>query len=223
MADKLPLLLLLAAGATFTSVWLILLRKRLNMAWYAAIPIAIVHTLYGVLTVKVFAFLETGFDKASIGNMSLFGGVFFMPLAYWLGAKISGRPMGEVFDIFTPCMIFTVMCARVNCILSGCCRGMLIPGTNAMRFPTREVELVFYVILLAVLCPQIWKGRLKGRAYPIYMMAYGIFRFVNEFFREADTQMVFHRSHIWAVLALIIGTAVNAEIQSGKSKEKRRK
>ena len=84
MADKLPLLLLLAAGATFTSVWLILLRKRLNMAWYVAIPIAIVHTLYGVLTVKVFALLETGFDKASIGNMSLFGGVFFMPLAYWL-------------------------------------------------------------------------------------------------------------------------------------------
>lgn len=120
-------------------------------------------------------------------------------------------------------MIFTVMCARVNCILSGCCRGMLIPGTNATRFPTREIELVFYVILLAVLCPQIWKGRLKGRAYPIYMMAYGIFRFVNEFFREADTQMVFHRSHIWAVLALIIGTAVNAEIKSGKSKEKRRK
>ena len=204
MADKLPLLLLLAAGATFTSVWLILLRKRLNMAWYVAIPIAIVHTLYGVLTVKAFAFLETGFDKASIGNMSLFGGVFFMPLAYWLGAKISRRPTGEVFDIFTPCMIFTVMCARVNCILSGCCRGMLIPGTNATRFPTREIELVFYVILLAVLCPQI-------------------FRFVNEFFREADTQMVFHRSHIWAVLALIIGTAVNAEIQSRKSKEKRRK
>ena len=67
------------------------------MAWYVAIPIAIVHTLYGVLTVKVFAFLETGFDKASIGNMSLFGGVFFMPLAYWLGAKISRRPTGEGF------------------------------------------------------------------------------------------------------------------------------
>ena len=77
MADKLPLLLLLAAGATFTSVWLILLRKRLNMAWYVAIPIAIVHTLYGVLTVKVFAFLETGFDKASrwrIGSVPKYPG-----------------------------------------------------------------------------------------------------------------------------------------------------
>ena len=92
MQDKIPLLILLSVGAAFTSAWLILMRKRLNLAWYVAILIAIAHTIYGVLTVKAFAFLETGFDKASLGNMSLFGGVFFMPLAYWLGAKISKRP-----------------------------------------------------------------------------------------------------------------------------------
>lgn len=87
MQDKIPLLILLSVGAAFTAVWLALLRKRLNMAWYVAIMIAIAHTVYGVLTVKAFAFLETGFDKASLGNMSLFGGMFLMPLAYWLGAK----------------------------------------------------------------------------------------------------------------------------------------
>lgn len=87
LQDKIPLLILLSVGAAFTAVWLALLRKRLNMAWYVAIMIAIAHTVYGVLTVKAFAFLETGFDKASLGNMSLFGGVFLMPLAYWLGAK----------------------------------------------------------------------------------------------------------------------------------------
>ena len=80
--DKIPLLILLSVGAAFTAVWLALLRKRLNMAWYVAIMIAIAHTVYGVLTVKAFAFLETGFDKSSLGNMSLFGGVFMMPLAY---------------------------------------------------------------------------------------------------------------------------------------------
>lgn len=167
MQDKIPLLILLSVGAAFTSVWLALLRKRLNMVWYVAIMIAIAHTVYGVLTVKAFAFLETGFDKASLGNMSLFGGMFLMPLAYWLGAKISKRPPKEVFDVFTPCMVFTVMCARINCILSGCCRGLPIPGTNGIRFPTREAEIVFYLILLAVLCPRIWKERLQGRAYPV--------------------------------------------------------
>ena len=39
MQDKIPLLILLSVGAAFTSVWLALLRKRLNMAWYVAIMI----------------------------------------------------------------------------------------------------------------------------------------------------------------------------------------
>lgn len=141
--DKIPLLILLSVGAAFTFVWLILMRKRLNLRWYAAIPLAIFHTIYGVFTVTAFAFLENGFNKETFGNMSLFGGVFFMPLAYWLGAKISKRPMREVFDIFTPCMIFTVMCARVNCVISGCCLGLPIPGLDGTRFPTREAELIF--------------------------------------------------------------------------------
>ena len=93
LQDKIPLLILLTVGAAFTCTWLILLRKRLSIAWYAAALIAIAHTAYGVLTVKAFAFLETGFDGASLGNMSLFGGVFMMPLAYWLGAKFSKRPI----------------------------------------------------------------------------------------------------------------------------------
>lgn len=97
---EVSLCVLLSIGFIGTAVWLILLRKRLNMAWYTAIPIAILHTVCGVLTVKAFAFLETGFDKGSLGNMSLFGGVFLMPLAYWLGAKISKRPLDEVFDVF---------------------------------------------------------------------------------------------------------------------------
>lgn len=223
MQDKIPLLILLSVGAAFTSAWLILMRKRLNLAWYVAILIAIAYTIYGVLTVKAFAFLETGFDKASLGNMSLFGGVFFMPLAYWLGAKISKRPSKEVFDIFTPCMVFTVMCARINCILSGCCRGLPISGTNGIRFPTREAEIVFYLILLVALCPRIWKNKLHGRAYPVYMMCYGAFRFIIEFFRESDVNSLFHRAHLWAIVTLILGISIYAEMKTSKTTSRRRK
>ena len=221
--DKMILILLLSAGAVFTAVWLILLRKRLDMPWYAAIPLAILHTVYGVLTVKVFAFLETGFNTDSLGNMSLFGGVFFMPLAYWLGAKLSKRSYREVFDVFTPCIIFTVMCARINCIVSGCCIGLPIPGMNGVRFPTREAEILFYIILLICLCPRVLKGKYRGQAYPIYMISYGAFRFVVEFFRSADTSSVFHRAHIWALITLIIGISIYAEIKSETATRKRRR
>ena len=217
------LILLLSAGAVFTAVWLVLLRKRLDMPWYAAIPLAILSTVYGVLTAKVFAFLESGFNTDSFGNMRLFGVVFFMPLAYWLGAKLSKRSYREVFDVFTPCMIFTVMCARINCIVSGCCIGLPIPGMNGVRFPTREAEILFYIILLICLCSRVLKGKYRGQAYPIYMISYGAFRFVVEFFRSADTSSVFHRAHIWALITLIIGISIYVEIKSETATRKRRR
>lgn len=114
------LYLLLTAGTIFNVFWLYRMRRQLQMKWYAVLILSVLHTAIGVCSVKVFAFLESG----DIGNMSLFGGVFFMPAAYWLGAKLTKRPYCKVCDVFTPCMLFTLMCARVNCIVAGCCSGL---------------------------------------------------------------------------------------------------
>ena len=146
-----------------------------------------------------------------------------MPLAYWLGAKLSKRPMGEVFDVFTPCMIFTVMCARINCILAGCCKGLPIPGMSGVRFPTREAEIILYIILLGVLCPRIRLRKTGGNAYPVYMISYGAFRFLIEFLRVSDSGLLFHRAHLWAIVTLLLGVSIYAEIKYSKSKKGRKK
>lgn len=190
------------------------------MKWYAALPIAICHTLVGVICVKAFAFMETGFNPDSLGNMSLFGGVFFMPVAYWVGAKLTKQPYGAVCDVFTPCMIFTVMCVRVNCIISGCCTGLRIPGTQ-MRFPTRETEVIYYVVMLLLLIPRVKKDERPGSIYPLYMATYGAFRFFNEFFRTSSSEMLFHLSHLWAAIAFVVGLSIYAETKARNSKEKK--
>ena len=59
------------------------------MKWYAVIAFSVLHTVCGVLSVKAFAFLETG----DAGNMSLFGGVFFMPVLYFISAKVTVKIM----------------------------------------------------------------------------------------------------------------------------------
>lgn len=215
--------LMLASGAVFTVVWLLLLRKRLDMKWYAAVLFGVLHVVCGVTCVRVFARME----GAGNGAMSLFGAVFFMPVAYFIGAKLSGRKIAAVFDIFAIPMVFTLMCARVNCLFAGCCLGKII-GSTAMRWPTREAELVFYIILLAVMIPKVWKNKTNGTVYPIYMAAYGGFRLIEEFFREVATDSLFHISHLWALLALAIGLSVYIEInnrtiiteQSGKKRRK---
>ena len=76
-------IVLLFAGLV-TFLWLMLFRERLNMTWYAALILSIIHVFYGVACVKVFAFME----GSGIGSMSIYGAVFFMPVGYFIGAKL---------------------------------------------------------------------------------------------------------------------------------------
>ena len=161
------LIVLLLLGTIFNVFWLYRMRRQLQMKWYAVIAFSVLHTVCGVLSVKAFAFLETG----DAGNMSLFGGVFFMPVLYFISAKVSKRNIKAVFDIFTICMIFTVMCARVNCIVSGCCAGLVIPGTH-VHFPTRELEILYYIVMLILLIPRVKKSKNPGSIHLLRRSAF---------------------------------------------------
>lgn len=210
------LIVLLLLGTIFNVFWLYRMRRQLQMKWYAVIAFSVLHTVCGVLSVKAFAFLETG----DAGNMSLFGGVFFMPVLYFISAKVSKRNIKAVFDIFTICMIFTVMCARVNCIVSGCCAGLVIPGTH-VHFPTRELEILYYIVMLILLIPRVKKSKNPGSIYPLYMASYGAFRFIDEFFRTSSTGMLFHLSHVWAAIAFAAGLSIYIEINARNHQRKK--
>lgn len=216
------LFFLLGIGTIFTFYWLMRFRDKLNLHWYTAILISILHTVWGVLCVSVFAFAESGFSSDAVGNMSLFGGVFFMPLFYWGIARLLHLRSGDVFDICTNCMLFTVMCARINCMISGCCMGNLIFHTG-FRWPTREAEVVFYIILMFFIAQKIENNRTSGSIYPLYMIFYGIFRFVIEFFRFYSGRSLIHPAHIWALISLCIGFSIYAEIKKTKKKGRRYK
>ena len=211
------LILLLGCGTLFNVYWLHRCRERLHLRWLSVLLLSVLHTVLGVLSVKVFALFETG----NFSNMSLFGGVFFMPLFYWGVAKLAKQKAADVFDVFTICLVFTLMCARLNCIISGCCLGAHIPieGLTHLRFPTRELELLFYVLLLSRLWRKVVSGSARGMIYPIYMISYGIFRFVTETLRFSDrTDSILHVSHLWALLSLGIGISIYGELQKKEKK-----
>lgn len=211
------LMLLLGCGTLFNVYWLHRCRERLHLRWLSVLLLSVLHTVLGVLSVKVFALFETG----DFSNMSLFGGVFFMPLFYWGVAKLAKQKTADVFDVFTICLVFTLMCARLNCMISGCCLGAHIPieGLTHLRFPTRELELLFYVLLLSRLWRKVVTGSARGMIYPIYMISYGIFRFVTETLRVSDrTDSILHVSHLWALLSLGIGISIYGELRKKEKK-----
>ena len=202
------LIVLLTVATVLSFVWLYFFnKKKLNASWWEILLVALVHTLYGVLTVKFFAILEAGFDVEKAGNMSLFGGIFFMPIMYFVYAKIKKLPVGLVFDIFVVPLAATLFLARVNCFFSGCCKGIFL-GDSDFRWPAREVDLFVHLSFLALIIPLIQKNKSKGIAYPLYMAHYGLFRFINEWFRESDSFSSFHIGHVWAIISFVVGATI---------------
>lgn len=193
-------------------------RDALRFRWFLALPVSVLHTVFGVLSVVLFANLE----QMLKGNFhftyiqSLYGAIFILPLFYFLLAKLSKRKTADVFDIFTVCMVFTLLCARINCLFSGCCLGAEIPGTNGLRWPTRETEILFYLAVLTFMIIRTCKKKNRGDLFPLYMAIYGAFRFVVEFFRDPGAgpmNGLLHIGHIWSVLSVCIGLCVYFEIQ----------
>lgn len=199
MTHKLEILL--AVATLFGYIWLSQCKKKLGINEIAAILLAVLHTVVGLVSVKIFAFLE-----GTPGGQSLYGGIFFMPLVYYFGAKIFKRNISDVFDVFAIDMIFTMLCARINCLVAHCCLGLPIPGTEGLCWPTRETEIVFYVALLVWLGRKVGKTKPAGTVYPLYMLSYGIFRFIIEWFRESENFIgIFHISHIWSLVSIAVG------------------
>lgn len=204
-----PVLLFCLAGGTAMSVlWLWVFRQRLDVRVYAIFPIALVHTVAGVLCVSLFAGLES-FRLTISEGMSLYGAIFLLPILYWTSGQFFRRDLRYVFDIMTLCMVSTLILARINCIVSGCCQGLLLPGSNVLRWPTREAEMLFHIILLVLFVRRLRRQEQPGTIYPLYMISYGVFRFIIEWFRAGDALFLgLHPAHFWSLLSVIIGWSI---------------
>lgn len=221
------LYILLAIGVVFSIVWVLNFQKELRIKWYAAIIVCILIAAVGVVSAKLFALIEGWIAGEEPGSMSIYGAIFLTPLACVLGTLIFHRPIKTTLDILTVPIIILAGLARVNCFFHDCCLGLEIPGTN-MRYPTRELELVFDVVLIIILIRITAKKRFKGTNYPIYLLSYGIFRFIIQWFREPGFMVgPLGLSHIWSIVSILIGlcfiTILNrTETKPNSKKNKKR-
>lgn len=211
------LLVCLTLGSIGGCVWLSIFRERLKLHGVMIPVMSVLHSMAGMICVRLFASIESWGTPLSSGQ-SLFGSIFLLPLFYLAGAKIFRRRISDVFDVFTMCTVTTLLFARIACIFSGCCYGMFLPGSESVRWPTRELEFLFYIILLIILYRKNRSVSHQGEIWPIYMVSYGAFRFVLEWMREEKAILgFFHYGHIWAVLSIVIGLSIYFEMKKQRN------
>lgn len=202
------LYLLLVMGALVSYLWLMYFRKRLAMSGLAAFCLAFLHAFLGLLVLKTFAFLEN-----RPGGMSLISGIFFVPLLYIACAKLAKRNTADMADALTVCAPITMIFAKVNCIVGGCCYGIPFFGSETLRWPTRGMEIVFNILCAIWLGRRVLQNKTHGTAYPLYMISYGMYRLVVEFvWDKPHLWGPFHRAHVLALLCVMVGAAAYAVI-----------
>lgn len=99
---------------------------------------------------------------------------------------------GATGDWFATIVPLGIILGRVGCWFHGCCQGKVCQpswftvsdSAGAARWPSVPVEILFNLVMIAVLFPLRRAGTLPGQHFHIYLIAYGGFRFLHEFLRE---------------------------------------
>ncbi len=116
----------------------------------------------------------------------LLGGLLFAELG-----KLALRYRELPNDAFAAKLPLSIAVGRVGCVFAGCCRGVpsergltLTYSDGVARFPAQLWELGFQLVALAALVALFKQGRLRGRLFALYIVAYGAFRVVLETLRD---------------------------------------
>lgn len=133
------------------------------------------------------------------GGMSFHGGMLGVFVALWWYARSRGRPWLQVTDLIAPCVPLGLASGRVGNFINGELWGRLAPadlpwamvfpgsGSALPRHPSQVYQFLLEGVLLFVL---LWlyarKPRLQGQVSGAFLVGYGSFRFIAEYFREPD-------------------------------------
>ena len=134
------------------------------------------------------------------GGMAFHGGLLGVLGAMWLFARSRGRHFLEVTDLIAPCVPTGLASGRMGNFINGELWGreadpglpwaMVFPqsGANIPRHPSQLYQFLLEGLLLFLL---LWiysrKPRNLGVVSGAFLIGYGTFRFVVEYFREPDS------------------------------------
>lgn len=220
--------------ACFVFLYLTMRYKKFNeYSTDAIIFIGFFATAFGILTAMLFEstyeYLETGVfkwgSKTFIGG--LIGGVVSF-LGVWNLYMYVIRPRtkinwlkGEMNATLCDALPFIPIgitiahgIGRLGCFFGGCCYGIEVEwglpcnaGSTHNVMPTQLFEMAFLLILAAVMAFLYFKYKFNYN-FAVYPIAYGIFRFIIEFFRD-DVRGQFigavSPSQFWSIIMVILG------------------
>jgi phosphatidylglycerol:prolipoprotein diacylglycerol transferase len=125
------------------------------------------------------------------GGLVFYGGFILAFLASVIFVKINKVSALDTADLLAPFIALGHSIGRIGCFLNGCCYGkqtsafigVRFPHTDVNVWPTQPISSLGLLIIFFVLFYLQRKRRFKGEIIFLYIISYGIFRFLEDFLR----------------------------------------
>ena len=163
-----------------------------NFSYYMAAPL------------KIFAVWE--------GGLIFYGGAISSFLGFWLTVRKKKLPLWKTLDFLVPYGALAHAFGRIGCFLNGCCFGKACEWPWAVRFPelsyavhpTQLYEALYDIVLFAFLLKRRRRIRFEGHIRLLYLLLYGMGRYVIEFMREPSWMWVGLTSNQWLSVTIMV-------------------
>ena len=159
-------------------------------------------------------------------GLTIYGAVLGAALGIWIYSWVRRISFAYLADVLAPGIILAQAIGRVGCTLNGCCYGIESRLPWAVVYthpeslgpigvpvhPTQIYELIYNLIVFAVLFKL--RGRFKpdGSLFLIYLSLYSLWRFGVGFLREGTPFLFFgfHQAQVIALIMLVIAIPILA-------------
>lgn len=200
----------------------------LLIALAAALPAA-------MLLDALFKWAERG--EFSFGGATFYGGLLCALLLFSAVLRFGKHRTVSVRDRLSdlaPCIPAGHALGRVGCFLGGCCYGKPTDCIFGVIFPAGSLPYEHYggavkihptqlyeAVFLAILSLFLWRF-CKKNAFSLYLIFYGIFRFLIEFLRDDDRGALIpgmSPAQFLSILLVLLGAALLLRPLIGRKKE----
>ncbi|MFQ3549047.1 MAG: prolipoprotein diacylglyceryl transferase [Armatimonadota bacterium] len=198
--------------------------------------ICLVSGILGSRLVYILLNLQTeSFSKFFVlwqGGLSFHGGLALALLAGYIYTKRKNISFLTCGDLFAPAVAIGYAVTRIGCFLNGCCYGAPCSLPWAVRFnefgtltppshPTQIYAMIANFIIAIILSIVQKKDHEHGYVFILWIGLYGVYRFINEFFRKGYSAEVFAGGITEAQVISIIMIVISAFVLLLKYKKTR--
>lgn len=142
------------------------------------------------------------------GGVSFYGTMLFGPILVYPFVKILKLNYTNLLAWVAPTGCITHVIMKFGCWISGCC-GWADKYSRLSFMPLQLLEAASIFVIMIVLLYLENTKMSKKNIYPIYLISYGVCRFIlNSFRKKLSIFIWMPAGHFWSLVAIMSGIVV---------------